>query len=88
MPPFALQIFGEDIADASVNEDLLVVTHRDSTVKMYSLTWIIDNCTILDASLGSFVEMTGERSGYAGIPGGSVGNPGFGIPCTVKLTGQ
>ena len=71
-----------------MNEDLLVVTHKDGIVKMYSLMWIVDNCTVVKASLGNFVELMGEGPGRGGIRGGAVGNPGFGVPTTVKLTGS
>ena len=81
-----MQVFGEDIVDAVVNEDILVTSHRGGVVNMYSLRWIVEHCTVVDASLGKFVEL--PREGRGGIRAGSVGSPGFGIPCTVKLTGK
>lgn len=70
-----------------MNDDLLVLTHRKGVVKMYSLPWIIEHCTMLEAPLGVFVELPRE-AGLGGIRAGTVGNPGFGIPWTVKLTGK
>ncbi len=75
------------MTDASVSEDILEVRHRGGTVKMYSVPWIIQNCTVLSASLGKYVELN-ERNLGAGLRAGAVGNPGFGIPCTVKLKGK
>ena len=68
-----------------MNEDLLVVSNG-RLVKMYSLSWIIKNCTILSASLGQFIEMNREIGEE--LRAGAVGNPDFGIPCTIKLTGK
>ena len=82
----SLQIFGEDVSDAFVNDDLLVVSHKSGTIKMYSLPWIVKNCTVVDASLGSFVELPRGRGSE--IRAGAVGNPGFGVPCTVQLAGK
>lgn len=82
----ALQIFGEDVSDAFVNDDLLVVSHKGGMIRMYSLPWIVKNCTVINASLGSFVEL--PRDVGSGIRAGAVGNPGFGVPCTVQLTGE
>ena len=42
---------------------------------------------MLAAPLGRFVELPRE-AGLGGIRAGAVGNPGFGIPWTVKLTGK
>ena len=78
------QVFGSNVADACIDEDRLVISHKRGMVKMYSLTWIINNCTILDAPLGKFVELAGEG---AWLRAGCVGNPDFGVPITVKLTG-
>ena len=85
--PLFLQIFGHTIMDAFVNEDLLVMKHRNGELKIYSLPWIIKHCTTVRASLGEFVELRGGDS-VMGIRAGGVGNPGFGIPCTVNITGE
>ena len=74
------QIFGDDIKDASMNEDLLMVIHSNKTFRFYSLKWIIENCTIIDPRLGSEVEGPNGR--------GIVGDPDFGVPITVKFTGR
>jgi hypothetical protein len=82
-----MQIFGADISDGFVNEDLLVISHKCGMIKVYSLTWIIKNCTIVNASLGTFVELPRGEGRSSGIRAGAVGNPGFGVPCTVQITG-
>lgn len=71
-----------------MNEDLLVLTHKGGMVKMYSLSWMIENCTILPCSLGDIVELKEEAWVVGRSRTGAVGNPGFDIPCTVKLTGK
>ena len=38
-----LQIFGEDVQDASVTEDLLVITTHSHRIRYYSFKWILDN---------------------------------------------
>ena len=75
-----LQIFGEDIKDASLNEDLLIVAHHNKVFRLYSFEWIIKNCTIVEAKLEEMVRLP---NGCAGV----VGNLDFGVPITVKLTG-
>ena len=77
----ALQIFGENIKDAELSEDVLVISHSNSVLRFYSFRWIIEHCTVLRARLGERVEMEG------GGREGRVGEPGFGVPITVKMTG-
>ena len=76
------------MVDANVSEDLLVVTYKTGVVKIYSLRWIIDNCTVMKASLGEFVELKRCFSADMRIRAGAMGNPGFGIPHTVVFTGR
>ena len=62
-----------------MNEDLLMVMHSNKIFRFYSLEWIIENCTIINPRLGSEVEGPNGR--------GIIGDPDFGVPITVKLTG-
>lgn len=72
-------IFGDTIRDASVNEDILVVSHSNGMYNMYSLHWILEHCSIITKpTIGQLVEVGGSM--------GQVGAPGFGVPITVKLT--
>ena len=79
--PIQLQIFGEDIQDASINQDLLVISHSNGLYRMYSLPWIIEHYTIVKATMGQYVKLEGMRAG-------TVGDYGFGIPLTVQLEGR
>ena len=76
----AVQIFGNDVRDVSVNEDLLIVVHASKTYRFYSLEWIMKNCTVVEPRLGATVTVAGHV--------GDVGSTGFGIPVTVDLTGK
>ena len=76
-----LQIFGEDIKDATVHEDRLVVYHQKGSVfRMYSLYQVIANATITGAKLG-------QRFTIDEFRGGVVGDPDFGIP-VAKIKGK
>ena len=75
-----LQIFGEDIKDASVHGDRLVVYHQKGSVfRIYSLYKVIANSTVSGAKLGQRFDLDDYRSGI-------VGDPDFGIP-VAKITG-
>ena len=74
------QIFGQDIRDVELSEDVLVVSHTNNVFRFYSFLWVIDNCTVLKARLGEWVEMGDGRTGI-------VGEPEFGVPITTKMTG-
>ena len=75
------QIFGEDIKDAELSEDVLVITHSNKVFRFYSFVWIVQHCTVISARLGQVVETQEGRSGR-------VGEPGFGVPITIKMTGS
>ena len=75
-----LQIFGEDIKDASVHGDRLVVYHQKGSIfRIYSLYKVIANSTVSGAKLGQRFHLDDYRSGI-------VGDPDFGIP-VAKITG-
>ena len=75
-----LQIFGEDIKDASVHEDRLIVYHqRGNIFRIYSLYKIIANSTVSGAKPGHHLDLDGYRNGI-------VGHPDFGIP-VAKIKG-
>ncbi len=76
-----LQIFGGDIQDASLNQDVLVVAHSKGYYRMYSLSWIIEHYSVVKASLGEWVDLGGTRAGV-------MGEAGFGVPLTVNITGE
>ena len=77
---FTLQIFGEDIKDASVHGDRLVVYHQKGSIfRIYSLYRVIANSTVSGAKLGQHFDLDDYRSGI-------VGDPDFGIP-VAKITG-
>ena len=76
-----LQIFGEDIKDASVHGDRLVVYHQKGSIfRIYSLYKVIANSTVSGAKLGQRFDLDEFRSGI-------VGDPDFGIP-VAKITGR
>ena len=79
LPP--LQVFGEDIQDASLNQDVLVVSHSRGVYRMYSLPWIMDHHTVVKATVGQHIQLDDMRAGV-------VGDPGFGVPLTVSITGN
>ena len=77
---FTLQIFGEDIKDASVHGDRLVVYHQKGSIfRIYSLYRVIANSTVSGAKLGQRFDLDDYCSGI-------VGDPDFGIP-VAKITG-
>ena len=82
---FNPQVFGADIVDAWVEEDSLVIEGKYSVIEIYSLPWIIKNCTVLEASLGQVVKFEDVAGGL--IRTGTVGEEGFEIPYTIKFTG-
>ena len=53
---------------------------------IYSLPWILKNGTVLKASLGQAVEIKDVAGGVTRM--GAVGEEGFGVPYTIKLTGR
>ncbi|XP_064384115.1 DDB1- and CUL4-associated factor 17-like [Halichondria panicea] len=73
------QIFGGDIQDASLNQDVLVVAHSTGYYRMYSLPWIIKHYSVVKATLGEWVELGGTRAGV-------MGETGFGVPLTLNIT--
>ena len=75
------QIFGGDIQDASLNQDVLVVAHSTGYYRMYSLPWIIKHYSVVKATLGEWVELGGTRAGV-------MGETGFGVPLTLNITGE
>ena len=74
-------MFGAKIRDAELSEDVLVVSHSNNTFHFYSFRWMLGHCTVLSASLGETVEVDRGRCGV-------VGEPGFGVPLTMKITGS
>ncbi|XP_064384697.1 DDB1- and CUL4-associated factor 17-like isoform X8 [Halichondria panicea] len=70
------KIFGGDIQDASLNQDVLVVAHSTGYYRMYSLPWIIKHYSVVKATLGEWVELGGTRAGVMG----------FGVPLTLNIT--
>ncbi|CAI8048148.1 DDB1- and CUL4-associated factor 17 [Geodia barretti] len=72
-------VFGAKIRDAELSEDVLVVSHSNNTFNFYSFRWMLKHCTVLEASLGEWLEMDG--GGRCGI----VGEPGFGVPLTMNI---
>ena len=58
-----------------------MIAHNSGMFKMYSLKWIIDHCTVVKATLGKYVQLEIGREG-------AVGNPGFGVPVTIKIKGM
>lgn len=75
-----IQIFGVDIKDAELSEDVLVITHKNGMFAFYSFLWIVEHCTVLQAQLGERVVNREGREGW-------VGEPGFGIPVTIEMRG-
>ena len=75
-------MFGAKIRDAELSEDVLVVSHSNNTFNFYSFRWMLEHCTVLEAGLGEWLEMDG--GGRCGI----VGEPGFGVPLTMNITGH
>lgn len=76
--PIDRKVFGQDIRDAIVHEDLLQIVHSSKFHRFYSLTWIVQNCTVVHPEIGTRVTMEG---GVVGI----IGQEGFGIPITVNI---
>ena len=74
-------MFGARIRDAELSEDVLVISLSNNTFNFYSFHWILSHCTVLKATLGEWVEMDGGRRS------GIVGEPGFGVPLTMNITG-
>ena len=74
------QVFGRDIRDVELSEDVLVISHTNNVFRFYSFQWMVQNCTVLKARLGERVEVEGGRTGI-------VGEHGFGVPITIKMTG-
>ena len=81
-----MQIFGKGMVDANVSQDLLIVTHKNGVVNIYSLAWILKKAKVMDAPLGKLVQIQDEAGGVPRV--GVVGEEGFGIPYTVKITGM
>ena len=75
-----MQVFGAKIRDAELSEDVLVVSLSTNTFHFYSFQWMLKHCTVLKAGLGECVELDGGRCGI-------VGEPGFGVPLTMNITG-
>ena len=59
---------------------MLVITHSNKVFRFYSFVWIVQHCTVINAKLGQVVETQEGRAGR-------VGEPGFGVPITIKMTG-
>eukprot|EP00731_Ephydatia_muelleri_P015127 Em0008g847a len=76
--PIDKKVFGYDIREVMVQEDILVVVHCSRYYRFYSLPWILANCTVLRTEIGARVAMEGGREGI-------VGQEDFGIPITVKI---
>ncbi len=57
MCEFLLQLFGNDIRDVSVSEDLLIVL-TNSTCRYYDLGWIIKNVS-LELCVTTLMKITG-----------------------------
>jgi hypothetical protein len=73
------QIFGNDIRDVSVTDDLMIVT-TPRTCRYYSLQWILDNCNIGNAKLNET---------YYDVKNNAAYTPGVypnGIPNTINIT--
>jgi len=81
-------VFGQHIIDASVSQDLLVVSHRNGTFNFYNLTWILEQFSVVpNVTIGQLVELPQVDS--EGTPvRGVVGDNGFGIPVTIEITGK
>jgi len=72
-------VFGQ-IRDAFINEDRLVVAMEGGIYRIYSMLWIMDNCTTVKTSLGDYCDLGQGR-------GGVVGATEFGVPLTTNVTG-
>ncbi len=77
----SLQIFGEDIRDAYLNQDVLVVAHSRGYYRMYSLPWLLAHHSVVKATLGEWVELGHQRAGV-------MGETGFGVPLTLNIIGM
>ncbi|XP_065920956.1 DDB1- and CUL4-associated factor 17-like isoform X2 [Dysidea avara] len=72
------QIFGKDVIDGSIEGGILMIIHSSKKYCFYNFEEIKKNYSVLSSDIGDQVEVNGNW--------GTIGQAGFGIPITIKLT--